>query len=237
MFYAIAQINLLINMSFSRHIEAVDLCDFFGEYKLTLLDKVIYIMRTLNADRLDERYTTKEVIHKAPHIDYSQIDDEIDILYSEGDKIVLDHRGTWHSILNKQTTLHTLDITIPYGSKDFPTVTLNIDLHHVLTNLKEESDINKIISENLLISGFSKDQLIELLLEHDLATLIEDDESNIEKLTSDKLSKLLQDNGINAFGKKKKLVKLVKKQIPKDKYHSDSYERTEEGKEEIKSDE
>ena len=207
--YATCQINLLFNTAFKDSISYEDICNFFSESKQTLLKKGIHIRKVLNANLLDERYTTKEAIQRSPKIDYSEIDDELDIIYSNGKQVIFDQRETSHSYFNKQTSKHSLDRTIFYGS-EYPDSAYDYDTYSILETLKDEPDIDKAFNMIDLKTDDSKDLLKNKLENEELIEPLPLDKENLDKLSANELSDILKDNGITASGKKKKLLKLVK---------------------------
>ena len=226
--YAICQINLLFDRAFKDHIEYTDICSFYGESKQTLIKKGIYIRKSLDADLLDERYATTEAINRAPKIDYSKIDDELDIMYSNGNQIVLDHRETSHSYLNKQDEGYSLDSTIFYGSREYPTSSFDYDIYTILFELDENPNLDNVFSKVEFKTANGEGLLKDTLESNGLIEPV-NFSTNPDELSAQELSDMLKDKGITASGKKKKLLELVKAIFSEEELNGNNYELTQKG--------
>lgn len=137
-------------------------------------------------------------------------DGDVPIMYEDENSKVYDVRGTPYSFLNKKSTKYVLDDSIIFG-QDYPSGYLNYNMFNVLSEIREEEDIDIAFSKVELVNYFSEDIIKKMLVESDF--IYSDAEIDVKKevlkLSTEDLIHLLQNKGINASGKKKKLIKLA----------------------------
>ena len=160
--------------------------------------------------------------------DEDLLDDALNDLYNGNSDFINSMLDSEGPMSNHQYDKYALE---EYG-KDYPSQSMNHDIYKVLSGLRIESDINKVYSDLVFENPLNEVMMKGVLVENDLIEAGNVEMINVKKeaenMSAQKLSEMLQQNGITASGKKKKLVKLAVKNISPEKFAS-NYHLTVEG--------
>ncbi len=137
--------------------------------------------------------------------------------YSDENNIVYDIRNTKYSIFNNDHTSHVLNEDIVFG-KDYPTNSIDFDTHQILSYFRHGPlSLDRVLNNIELKTLYGEGLLKEIIIENNylLPTISKDFslKEEISKMDASQLTHILRKYGINASGKKKKLVKLALENI------------------------
>lgn len=126
-----------------------------------------------------------------------------------------------------------LDDNVNYG-EDYPDSYVDYDLYRILKSIQENPNLDEVLSD-IKLEGLLSDSMIKkILFDKDFIKAVNSQvkvniKDELQKMNASELKNLLKKYGINASGKKKKLIKLAVNSIPDSEFQKGSFEITAEG--------
>lgn len=156
-------------------------------------------------------------------------------MYDDGKNVVYDLRGTDYSIFKSSHKKYVLDENIVFG-KDYPSGVVDMDIFHVLDMMKDGIPLDEVLDNYRIRSSFNLEMFKGILKSQGFVNESDLDlnPDDVGDLSASQLADILKKMGIPAFGKRKKLLKLVLDNLSQKEVGSGEYDLTEEGEKFLK---